>query len=131
MITRKLIKLFSVAAAVLMTACTTGKEEKAIDITGTWDLIGIEVTKAAQLGDETVSVEITFNADKTFSITQTLGGGSAEEFAGSWQLAGNVLTGKYSNGKAWGSSYEVSVENSTLTMIPESKEEIYSYRKIK
>ena len=131
MITRKLIKLFSVAAAVLITACTTGKEEKAIDITGTWDLIGIEVTKAAQLGDETVSVEITFNADKTFSITQTLGGGRAEEFAGSWQLAGNVLTGKYSNGKAWGSSYEVSVENSTLTMIPESKEEIYSYRKIK
>ena len=131
MITRKLIKLFSVAAAVLMTACTTGKEEKAIDITGTWDLIGIEVTKAAQLGDETVSVEITFNAVKTFSITQTLGGGRAEEFAGSWQLAGNVLTGKYSNGKAWGSSYEVSVENSTLTMIPESKEEIYSYRKIK
>ena len=131
MITRKLIKLFSVAAAVLMTACTTGKEVKAIDITGTWDLIGIEVTKAAQLGDETVSVEITFNADKTFSITQTLGGGRAEEFAGSWQLAGNVLTGKYSNGKAWGSSYEVSVENSTLTMIPESKEEIYSYRKIK
>ena len=131
MITIKLIKLFSVAAAVLMTACTTGKEEKAIDITGTWDLIGIEVTKAAQLGDETVSVEITFNADKTFSITQTLGGGRAEEFAGSWQLAGNVLTGKYSNGKAWGSSYEVSVENSTLTMIPESKEEIYSYRKIK
>ena len=131
MITRKLIKLFSVAAAVLMTACTTGKEEKAIDITGTWDLIGIEVTKAAQLGDETVSVEITFNADKTFSITQTLGGGRAKEFAGSWQLAGNVLTGKYSNGKAWGSSYEVSVENSTLTMIPESKEEIYSYRKIK
>jgi hypothetical protein len=131
MITRKLIKLFYFAAAVLMTACTTGKEEKAIDITGTWDLIGIEVTKAAQLGDETVSVEITFNADKTFSITQTLGGGRAEEFSGSWQLAGNMLTGKYSNGKAWGSSYEVSVENSTLTMIPESKEEIYSYRKIK
>ena len=131
MITRKLIKLFSVAAAVLMTACTTGKEEKAIDITGTWDLIGIEVPKAAQLGDDTVSVEITFNAENKFSITQTLGGGRAEEFAGSWQLAGNVLTGKYSNGKAWGSSYEVSVENSTLTMIPESKEEIYSYRKIK
>lgn len=131
MITRKLIKLFYFAAAVLMTACTTGKEEKAIDITGTWDLIGIEVTKAAQLGDETVSVEITFNADKTFSIIQTLGGGRAEEFSGSWQLAGNMLTGKYSNGKAWGSSYEVSVENSTLTMIPESKEEIYSYRKIK
>ena len=131
MITRKLIRLLIAAVAVVLTACTTGKAEKSIDITGTWDLINIEVTKAAQLGDETISVELTFNADKTFSITQTLGEGRAEEFNGSWQLTGSILTGKYSNGKDWGSSYEISVENSTLTMVPESKAEVYSYRKIK
>ena len=50
---------------------------------------------------------------------------------GTWELAGSTLTGKYSNGKAWGSSYQISVENSTLTMIPESESEVYSYRKIK
>lgn len=61
---------------------------------------------AAQLGEESIEVKITFNSDKT-------------------------LTGKYSNGKAWGSSYEVSVENSTLTMVPESGAEAYIYRKTK
>ena len=45
MITRKLINLFAAAAAILMTACSTAKEEKALDITGTWDLINIEATK--------------------------------------------------------------------------------------
>ena len=131
MITRKLINLFAAAAAILLTACSTAKEEKALDITGTWDLINIEATKSAQLGEEIVSVELTFKSDNTFSIKQTLGAGRETSYEGTWQLTGNVLNGKYSNGKAWGSSYEVNVENSTLTMVPESKTEIYSYRKIK
>ena len=108
-----------------------GKNDKAIDITGTWELINIEITKAAQLGEESIEVEITFNSDKTFSLSQVLGEGRAQEFSGTWQLTDKTLTGKYSNGKAWGSSYEVSVENSTLTMVPESGAEAYIYRKIK
>lgn len=118
-------------AALICAGCTGGKEEAKIDITGTWELINIEVTKSAQLGEETVSVEITFNSDQTFSIRQTLGEGREETFDGTWQLAESTLTGKYSNGKSWGSSYQVSVDNSTLKMIPESGSEIYSYRKIK
>ena len=128
---RRIFNILLVAAAVLAASCTTGQESRKIDITGTWELINIEVTKAAQLGEETVSVEITFNSDQTFSIRQTLGEGREEAFEGTWELAGSTLTGKYSNGKAWGSSYQISVENSTLTMIPESESEIYSYRKIK
>lgn len=128
---RRIFNILLVAAAVLTASCTTGKESRKIDITGTWELINIEVTKAAQLGEETVSVEITFNSDQTFSIKQTLGEGREEAFEGTWELAGSTLTGKYSNGKAWGSSYQISVENSTLTMIPESESEVYSYRKIK
>ena len=70
---RRIFNILLVAAAVLTASCTTGKESRKIDITGTWELINIEVTKAAQLGEETVSVEITFNSDQTFSIRQTLG----------------------------------------------------------
>lgn len=105
------------------------KENKAIDITGTWELTGIEVTKAAQLGDQTIEVTITFNADKTFALSQILGDGRAQEFSGTWALTETTLTGKYANGKAWGSSYQVSVENAVLTMIPETEAEIYTYRK--
>ena len=130
---KKIINIFLIAASLILAGCGSGsgKEEKKIDITGTWELINIEITKAAQLGQESIEVVITFNADKTFTLSQILGEGRAQEFSGTWQLTENTLTGKYSNGKAWGSSYEVSVENSTLTMIPESGAEAYIYRKTK
>ena len=55
-----------------------GKEKQPIDITGTWELTGIEITKSAQLGSETIEVVITFNADKTFELSQVLGEGRAQ-----------------------------------------------------
>ena len=121
-----------IGASLILAGCGEqggGKEDKVIDITGTWELTGIEITKAAQLGDQTIEVVITFNADKTFSLSQVLGNGRAQEFSGTWALTESILTGKYENGKAWGSSYQVSVENAVLTMIPETEAEIYTYRK--
>ena len=129
---KRIINILLIGAALILSACGEGgKESKALDITGTWELTGIEITKAAQLGSETIEVSITFNPDKTFSLSQILGAGRAQEYSGTWQLTEKTLTGKYSNGKAWGSSYEVSVENSTLTMVPESGAEAYIYRKTK
>ena len=133
---KRIISILLIAAAAVLAGCGgsgngEGKNDKGIDITGTWELINIEITKAAQLGEESIEVKITLNPDKTFSLSQVLGEGRAQEFSGTWQLTDKTLTGKYSNGKAWGSSYEVSVENSTLTMVPESGAEAYIYRKTK
>lgn len=118
-----------IGASFIFAGCGGEKESKALDITGTWELSNIEVTKAAQLGDETIQVTITFNADKTFSLSQILGEGRAKEFSGTWNLTETTLTGKYSNGKNWGSSYQVSLEDSRLTMVPETGAEIYVYTK--
>lgn len=128
---KKILSMLLIGASFILCGCgeKEGKEDKAIDITGTWELTGIEITKAAQLGDETIEVTITFNADKTFSMSQMLGDGRPKEFSGTWALTETTLTGKYSNGKAWGSSYTVNVENAVLTMIPETEAEIYTYRK--
>lgn len=130
---KKIISMLLIGASLILAGCGDngdgGKEKNPLDITGTWELSGIEITKAAQLGDETIEVTITFNADKTFTMSQVLGEGRPKEFTGTWALTEQTLTGKYSSGKAWGSSYEVSVENSTMTMIPEGGAEIYTYRK--
>lgn len=131
---RRIISMLLIGASFILAGCGNGngeggKEKNPLDITGTWELTGIEITKAAQLGDETIEVVITFNADKTFSLSQVLGAGRPKEFSGTWALTETTLTGKYANGKAWGSSYEISIENGTLTMTPESGAEIYSYRK--
>lgn len=127
---KRIINILLIGAALILSACgEDGKESKALDITGTWELTGIEITKAAQLGSETIEVSITFNPDKTFSLSQTLGAGRPKEFSGTWQLTGTILTGKYSNGKAWGSSYEVTVNGTEMTMTPEGGAEIYTYKK--
>ena len=127
---KRIIYILLIGAALILSACGEGgKESKALDITGTWELTGIEITKAAQLGSETIEVSITFNPDKTFSLSQTLGSGRPKDFSGTWQLTGTILTGKYSNGKAWGSSYEVTVNGTEMTMTPEGGAEIYTYKK--
>ena len=127
---KRIINILIIGAALILSACGEGgKESKALDITGTWELTGIEITKAAQLGSETIEVSITFNPDKTFSLSQTLGSGRPKDFSGTWQLTGTILTGKYSNGKAWGSSYEVAVNGTEMTMTPEGGAEIYTYKK--
>lgn len=127
---KRIINILLIGAALILSACGEGgKESKALDITGTWELTGIEITKAAQLGSETIEVSITFNQDKTFSLSQTLGSGRPKDFSGTWQLTGTILTGKYSNGKAWGSSYEVTVNGTEMTMTPEGGAEIYTYKK--
>jgi hypothetical protein len=127
---KRIINILLIGAALILSACGEGgKESKALDITGTWELTGIEITQAAQLGSETIEVSITFNPDKTFSLSQTLGSGRPKDFSGTWQLTDTILTGKYSNGKAWGSSYEVTVNGTEMTMTPEGGAEIYTYKK--
>ena len=120
--------LFLVAAAMLMMGC---KKEKpvALDITGTWELADI-TTKAAQIGEQTVEVVITFNADNTFTMSQMLGQGRHTSYSGTWQLTETKLSGKYSDGKAWGAGYEVSREGDVLTMTPDIADaESYIYHK--
>ena len=107
------------------------KKEKpvALDITGTWTLMDIQ-TKAAQIGDETVEVVIIFNADNTFSLSQMIGYGRPVVYSGTWLLDGTRLSGKYSDGKAWGAAYEVSREGDVLTMTPDvAGAESYIYNK--
>lgn len=117
--------------ALIVSGCNgeKGGGSKGFDIVGTWELMNIDITKAAQLGNETIQVTITFNSDKSFELSQVLGSGRPREYSGTWNLTDNILTGKYSDGKKWGSSYEVSGDGSNLTMKPDSGSELYVYRK--
>ena len=101
--------------SLVMVSC---KEEKpkVLDITGQWELADIVDTKSVQIGSETVEIYIDFKADNTFALWQKLGEGRHRKHEGTWTLTESVLTGKYSDGKAWGASYEVSIEDGTLVM---------------
>ena len=111
--------------SLVMVSC---KEEKpkVLDITGQWELADIVDTKSVQIGSETVEIYIDFKADNTFELWQKLGEGRHRKHKGTWTLTESVLTGKYSDGKAWGASYEVSIEDGTL-VISEQKAGMQTY----
>ena len=62
--------LLLVTLAVLAMGCNKDKK-KGLDITGTWELVDMK-TKAIQIGEETIEVVMTFNADNTFSLEQSI-----------------------------------------------------------
>ena len=124
------IILFAVLVMMVSACGDKGSDsKKGLDITGQWELIDIE-TKAAQIGEAEIEVYIEFNKDNTFNLWQMIGAGRFEKMTGTWILNQNVLSGKYSDGKAWGANYEVGIESGNLVMT-ETKQDIqtYIYRK--
>ena len=129
---KRVLYAFVVAALCLLTACggndKPGKEEtKESDIAGVWELSDI-VTKAS-LGSVAVSVYLDFASDGKFTLYQKIGEGRYTKFAGTFALEKGVLSGKYSDGKAWG-PYNASVDKTSLTLEKEGGKETDVYRKI-
>ena len=129
---KKYIRFIYIMTAVLaiVTACGEKPAQTVTPkIVGSWELTDIQYTKAAQIGGETVEVRLVFDADGSFSMSQMLGEGRPTEYSGNWTLDGDVLSGNYSDGKPWGSSYIVAVEETSMSMTPagESAPETYIY----
>lgn len=113
--------LLALACALMVTACGGGGKDDPNGggsgkiNSGEWQLS--KITTKATLGDETVNVYIDFNDDKTFSLYQMLGTGRYRLHTGNWTLTGKSLSGSYSGGTAWSSTYEVTQDNdNTLTL---------------
>lgn len=121
------------AVIAMITACGEKPAQTVtLKIVGSWELTDIQYTKAAQIGGETVEVRLVFDADGSFSMSQMLGEGRFVDYSGSWVLDGEILSGKYSDGKDWGASYSISVDDRTLSMIPVGKDapETYVYTRL-
>ena len=96
-------------------------------IIGEWQLKSI-ATKAT-LGGQTVEVYLSFETGGTFTLYQMLGQGRYHSYKGTWALADGILTGTYSTGKAWGSTYTVDITDSTLTLTSSIGGEVDTYAK--
>lgn len=110
----------------MLSACSGSKDKKPVTVVGQWELMDIMETKSVQIGSEKVEIYIDFKADKTFNLWQKLGAGRHRNYTGTWELTGTTLTGKYSDGKAWGATYEVSMESGNLHMA-ETKQNAQTY----
>ena len=61
-------------------------------------------------------IYLSFGADNTFEIYQRLAEVKYQKFTGSYQVQNDVLSGKYSGGKNFGSTYDISFNESGSTL---------------
>lgn len=122
------ILLILAAGLLTLSGCKKDKFYSAQSIAGQWELCDIQV-KSAQLGDQTIEVYMDLKADGTFELWQVIGENyDRKHFEGTWTIASNVLSGKYSDGASWGADYTVSKQESTLVLTEKAGSEIYVYQ---
>ena len=110
-IMKKLLYIF--AALMLIASCGKNEEGKKPEINleeqivGQWHSTSISVD-----GD----IYIEFDQAKTFELYQQIGEGAYRLYRGTWNLEGDLLTGKYNDGEDWAAAYNVAIADNVLTM---------------
>lgn len=102
--------LLIISAVLLLASCgKDGKKKTTAEyLYGEWHSTSISVT-----GD----VYISFTDDMKFEMFQKIGEGAYRLYRGSWNVEGDLLTGKYNDGEDWAAAYTVTVDDRSLTMI--------------
>lgn len=129
---KKLAFMAACVLSMMAIACTPDNPEEeqpknSSAIVGEWQLS--EITTKATIGDQTVNVYVSFTADSNFELYQQLGTGWYHYYSGTWTLEKGVLSGVYSNGKAWGSTYSVSFNGDKMVLTTPSGTETDTYTK--
>lgn len=114
----------------------TPKPDPVPECVGEWQLAQVEV-KSVSFAGETVDVYVAFlenraedgSVVRSFELYQMVGQGRFRKYTGTWKLEGNILSGTYSSKKAWGSTYVISVDDSTLKLTSVVSGEVDTYRK--
>lgn len=119
-------KIICIATAVLFAAVVSCEKETEKKI----DKITESLCREWYLSNEAVDMEVymNFNPDGTFELYQRLGTSSFTHFKGTWNLDGETLSGKYSDGQHWGASYQVAFYDKFMTLTSMTEiQETYTY----
>ena len=109
-------KTLSIILSSLVLAVSCGKNKDVISIVGSWELCDYQ-TKSVTIGQQPVSVFVDFASDGTFELRQKTGSEQRfTEYSGTWNLAGDMLSGKYEDGSSWASTYTVTLSGDKLTL---------------
>lgn len=102
--------LLIISAVLILASCgKDGKKKTTAEyLYGEWHSTSISVT-----GD----VYISFTDDMKFEMFQKIGEGAYRLYRGSWNVEGDLLTGRYNDGEDWAAAYTVTVDDRSLTMI--------------
>jgi hypothetical protein len=128
---KKIFNIMFAAVAICLTAACQKEEIKDIvdpAIVGEWHLSTVEVDGAVQ--KYSYDVYFAINNDGTFELYQKSGTQTRyTKFTGTCRSEGNVLSGVYSSGTPWGTSYTALVSGGMLVLTSADGVEVQEYTK--
>jgi hypothetical protein len=128
---KKIFNIMFAAVAICLTAACQKEEIKDIvdpAIVGEWHLSTVEVDGAVQ--KYSYDVYFAINNDGTFELYQKSGTQTRyTKFTGTCKSEGNVLSGVYSSGTPWGTSYTALVSGGMLVLTSADGVEVQEYTK--
>lgn len=109
----KSLKIWSLIAlfAMALVGCGGDDDNNGGDIYGKWKL-----TSVSDCIPE-FNVYVEFTKEGKFNLYQQVWTLTYEHYTGTFNVDGDVISGKYSDGSAWTGSYNFSATNSKLTLI--------------
>ena len=122
---KKIFRLLLILSAALSAAsCGTKGPEISTAIVAEWHLVSVSgQTNAPQ-------VYINFAQDLSFELYQKIGEGRFRKYQGTYTVTETLVSGVYSDGKAWGSDYEASIEGENLILTAQNgSAEVCTYKK--
>ena len=102
--------IYILSAILLMAACDQmGNKELTPEqkICGEW--YSTDLTDGG-------SLYLSLTENKTFELYQQISEGRHRLYRGSWQLEGDILTGKYNDGEDWSAAYKVTLGTNSMTL---------------
>lgn len=115
---KTLYTLFAVLGLCLLSGCGSDDKENTSPLAG--QLAG-EWRLASWVGDAPAEFDayVSFSSNGSFEIYQRIEQVYYQKFTGSYLLRKETLSGKYSDGTPWNSTYEISFDGTgnTLTMV--------------
>ena len=117
---KKLLYLINITFAMLLAACG-GSSEKDLDsydytqISAEWKL-----TEWADMPAE-IDVYIDFETNQTFTMYQQVESVRFVKYTGTYSVKDDIISGKYSDGKPWGSSYILSFKGKYMTFVSKTE----------
>ena len=128
---KKILNIMFAAVAICFTAACQKEEVKDIvdpAIVGEWHLSTVEVDGAVQ--KYSYDVYFAINNDGTFELYQKSGTQTRyTKFTGTCKSEGNQLSGVYSSGTPWGTSYTALVSGGMLVLTTADGVEVQEYTK--
>ena len=122
--------MFAAVAICFTAACQKEEVRNIVDpaIVGEWHLSTVEVDGAVQ--KYSYDVYFAINNDGTFELFQKSGTQTRyTKYTGTCKSEGNVLSGVYSSGTPWGTSYTALVSGGMLVLTSADGVEVQEYTK--